>query len=337
MNLTRNHLILLITVISLSVVGCNRHTETHDDHEGHDHDSIYEEHEVDTQDVPAHDDHEGETIVKLSPQEVQKAGIELIEVTSGQIPGTRRLYGEIRLNQEQVIHKYPKYPGVVREVRRNIGDQVDEGDTLAIIFNTSTLSTYPVIAAQTGEILEKHAVAGEFTDGSEPLMVIGDLSTVWVDLHAFEKDLPLLHQGQTLTLKSIDGDEHIQTNIRYIKPVMDAVTRTNVVRCMVSNSSGTWNPGRLVYAEVTYSFEGEGVLIVPESCVQTYESEHVVFRPETETEFEVVKVEIGQQGGGLVEIQSGLDKFEKIVSTGAFFLKSELVTSSLSGHAGHGH
>ncbi|MBC8377340.1 MAG: efflux RND transporter periplasmic adaptor subunit [FCB group bacterium] len=328
MNSTKHHRFLTAVSIVLLLLGCNKHPEDHGTHNDSAPDSIS---------IAINSEHEDELIITLSGSEVEKAGIQLIEVGTGKIPGSRRLYGEIRLNEEQVVHKYPKYPGIVRDVRGNIGDRVFRGDTLALVFNTSTLSTYPVIAAQSGEILEKHAVAGEFTDGSEPLMVIGDLRTVWVDLHAFEKDMPILKKGQALTLKSIEGDEQIQTNIRYIKPVMDAITRTNIVRCIVSNTTGTWNPGRLVYAEVAYDHEGEDVLIVPESCIQTYESEYVAFIPESKTEFAVVTVEPGQRGGGLIEIQSGLKAGDSIVSNGSFFLKSELVTSSLSGHAGHGH
>ncbi|NQT61344.1 MAG: efflux RND transporter periplasmic adaptor subunit [Candidatus Marinimicrobia bacterium] len=330
MNSTKYQLFISFISISFLILGCNKHPEDHGSHNETAQDSMV---------GLARSEHEDELIITLSGPEVEKAGIKLIEVGTGKIPGSRRLYGEIRLNEEQVVHKYPKYPGIVRDVRRNIGDRVFQGDTLAMVFNTSTLSTYPVIAAQSGEVLEKHAVVGEFTDGSEPLMVIGDLRTVWVDLHAFEKDMPLLKKGQALILKSIEGDEQIQTYIRYIKPVMDAITRTNIVRCTVSNTSGTWNPGRLVYAEVAYDHDGEDVLIVPESCIQTYESEHVAFVPESgsETEFAVVTVEPGQRGGGLIEIQSGLKAGDSIVSNGSFFLKSELVTSSLSGHAGHGH
>lgn len=331
MNSIKYYLILSFILISTLLLGCNKDIEEHDDH------SVHIETALDSVPSESHDEHEDEIMVELSAPEIEKAGITFIDVVTGKIPGTRRLYGEIRLNEDQVIHKYPKYPGIVRNVRGNIGDRVLEGDTLALIFNTNTLSIYPVIAAQSGEVLEKHAVVGEFTDGSEPLMIIGDLRTVWVDLHAFEKDMPLLKKGQVLTLKSIDGDEQIQTTIRYIKPVMDSITRTNIVRCILRNTSGTWNPGRLVYAEAAYDHDGEEVLVVPESCIQTYESEHVVFMPASDTEFEVVSVEVGQRGGGLIDIQSGLKIGDRIVSTGSFFLKSELVTSSLSGHAGHGH
>lgn len=333
MNSTKLLLTILLILTYGSLLSCG--DQSLDDHDHED-----EPHFADSGDgeqESAHSDHDNEMVVELSEEEIRNARISTFVVEYGSVPESRRLYGEIGLNEERVIHKYPKYPGVLRDVRVNIGDHVRTGDTLAIVFNTSTLSLYSVVAAQSGEVLEKHAVVGEYLDGSEPIMVVGDLSSVWVDLNAFEKDMALIRRGQTLTLHPIEGPETIQTTIRYIKPVMEAVTRTNTVRCVVDNRDGEWNPGRLVYAEVFTNTGDESVLIVPEQAIQTVESQKVVFIPMHEGEFEVVPIQTGRRGLGVVEIVSGLNPGDEIVSGGAFFLKSELVTSSLSGHAGHGH
>ena len=333
MNSTRLIYIPLWIFLSASLYTCDQHAKDEHDHANEPAGSI------DTHEDATDDDHEDEWILELSDSEAMNAGIKTISVDYGFVPKKRRLYGEIQLNEENVIHKYPKYAGVVRDVRVNIGDNVSSGDTLAIVSNTSTLGLYPVIAAQSGEILEKHAVIGEYVDGSEPIIVVGNLSTVWVDLHAFEKDLPLIHKGQSLTLYSIEGAESVQTSIQYIKPIMEAATRTNIVRCVIDNRKRNWNPGRLVYGEVTTSTNGSKALILPENSIQTVDEKQVVFVPEshTDNEYEVVVVQTGKHGAGLVEIIRGLEEGDEVVTEGAYFLKSELVTSSLSGHAGHGH
>ena len=316
-------------LFSGAIISCNDHPE--DEHTDH-----ISEISKGIADSSA-DAHEGEWIIELTEAETRNAGIKTITAELGSVPESRRLYGEIRLNEERVIHKYPKYAGVVRDVSVNIGDYVQAGDTLAVVFNTSTLGLYSVVSAQSGEVLEKHAVVGEYVDGSEPILVVGDLSVVWVDLHAFEKDMPLIQKGQPLTLHPIEGSESIKTTIRYIKPVMESDTRTNIVRCIIDNRERHWNPGRLVYGEVSTSNRGEKTLIVPETSLQSVDEKEVVFIPGHAGEFIVVPVQTGRRGAGLVEVVSGLDESEVIVTEGSFFLKSELVTSSLSGHAGHGH
>lgn len=329
MNLIKPLTLVLTILVYGTLAACDQHTENeHDDHN---------EESLSIPATSAIDEHGDEWVITLTAIEVQNAGIKTGTAQFSSVPQTRRLYGETRLNEERVIHKYPKYAGVVRDVRVNIGDRVQSGDTLAIVFNTSTLGLYSVISPQPGEVLEKHAVVGEFMDGSEPIMVVGDLNSVWVDLHAFEKDMPLIRKGQTLTLHPVEGPESMTTSIRYIKPVMEPETRTNIVRCVLNNRDGKWNPGRLVYAEVISNTSKKEVLVVPESSVQMVDSQQVVFVPESDQEFEVVPVQTGIRGSGVVEIIGGIGVGEKVVTDGAFLLKSELVTSTLSGHAGHGH
>jgi cobalt-zinc-cadmium efflux system membrane fusion protein len=331
MNSTKLIYLPLWILLSVTIFTCDQQARDEHDHANEPAGSI------ETHEDATHNDHGDEWILELSDSEVMNAGIKTIPIDYGFVPEKRRLYGEIQLNEERVIHKYPKYAGVVRDVRVNIGDNVRSGDTLAIVTNTSTLGLYPVIAAQSGEVLEKHAVIGEYVDGSEPIIVVGNLSSVWVDLHAFEKDLPLLHKGQSLTLYSIEGAESVQTSIQYIKPIMEAMTRTNIVRCIIDNRKRNWNPGRLVYGEVTTTANGVKALILPEHALQTVDEKQVVFVPESHDEFKVVVVQTGKRGAGLVEIIQGLEQGDEVVTEGSFFLKSELVTSSLSGHAGHGH
>jgi len=284
------------------------------------------------------DEEHGEGIdLVLTDAQVSNMDIEVEIVTRGSVTQSRRIYGEISLNEEQVVHQYPKYPGIVRDVRVNIGDRVSVGDTLVLVYNTETLSLYPVISTLRGEVLEKHAVLGEFFDGSEPLLIVGDLSSVWVNLHAFEKDRPLLRKGGNLKIRTINGEEQINTRINYIKPVMDPETRTYVVRGDLKNTSGIWNPGRLVLAEITYSDPNDQSLLLSETCLQILEGESVVFIREDANTFEAIPIKTGRRSSGLVEILDGLDLGDKVISTGSFFLKSQLVTSSFSGHAGHGH
>jgi len=118
---------------------------------------------------------------------------------------------------------------------------------------------------------------------------------------------------------------------------MDRETRTYTVRCIIKNTSRNWNPGRFVHGVIEFYDSQKKTLILPEASIQTYESDLVVFIPEKSHVFEAQPVIVGKRGNGLVEILEGVGEGDEVVSEGAFFLKSALVTSSFSGHAGHGH
>ena len=332
MNLNKKIILNLVLVATLLPLSCGKNS--HVDQREHT-DEIHNE--LDTESAHAGEEHETGIDLVLAEKQIRNMNIMMEKVTRGPVTQLRRIYGEISLNEERVVHQYPKYPGIVRDVRVNIGDRVSTGDTLVMVYNTETLSLYPVISTLEGEVLEKHAVLGEFFDGSEPLLIVGDLSSVWVNLHAFEKDRPLLKKGARLKIRTINGKENVNTRINYIKPVMNPETRTYVVRGELKNTSGIWNPGRLVLAEISYSDPNEQSLLLPESCLQILEGLSVVFIREDANTFEAIPVKTGRRSSGLIEILAGLNHGDEVVSTGSFFLKSQLVTSALSGHAGHGH
>jgi cobalt-zinc-cadmium efflux system membrane fusion protein len=69
----------------------------------------------------------------LPPELAQKIGIEAATAGPGRIKSLKQLPGEIALNEDRLSHVVPRVPGVVLESRKNLGDNVREGDILAII------------------------------------------------------------------------------------------------------------------------------------------------------------------------------------------------------------
>lgn len=81
-----------------------------------------------------HGDHEEHaSVIQLSDEQVRLAKITLDEAKSGLLRKTLTLPGEIQLNADHVAHIVPKVSGVVRDVRKKLGDQVVVGDVLAVL------------------------------------------------------------------------------------------------------------------------------------------------------------------------------------------------------------
>lgn len=79
-----------------------------------------------------HSEHE-EVVVKLSPEALKTNGIEVAEAGPGKLERTITLPGEVRLNADRVAHIVPRVSGMVREVRKNLGDAVTPGEVIAIL------------------------------------------------------------------------------------------------------------------------------------------------------------------------------------------------------------
>jgi len=87
------------------------------------------------QDDHQHEDDHGheEGALWLSPEARNTFGIEVAEAGAGKLEQTITLPGEVRLNADKVAHIVPRVSGMVREVRKNLGDTVSAGEIIAVL------------------------------------------------------------------------------------------------------------------------------------------------------------------------------------------------------------
>ena len=139
--------------------------------------------------------HEEEGLIVLSADQIKHAGISLDTAGPSSIRETLPLYGQVEANAEQQHTVSARFQGVIRQVTKQVGDSVKQGETLATIESNESLKSYAVAASLTGIVAERNANVGEQT-GDRELFVIGDYSTVWVDVAVFPGDLSKVHVGK---------------------------------------------------------------------------------------------------------------------------------------------
>lgn len=74
-----------------------------------------------------------EKIVQLDEAALKESGVEIAAAGPGKLQVHDTLSGEIAFNSDKLAHIVPRVPGVVREVRTNLGDTVRAGDVLAVL------------------------------------------------------------------------------------------------------------------------------------------------------------------------------------------------------------
>ena len=175
-----------------------------------------------------------------------------------------------------------------------------------------------------GIVMKSEVAEGEAVDTERELFTIADLSTVWVQGDVYEKDIAAIRQGQqvTLTVNAYPG-ETFTGRITYLSDVLDPQSRTAKVRCEVANPRGLLKLEMFATIQVPTGVQRE-TLMIPAAAVQQVDKESVVFVKVDENKFEKREVELGAQSGGWVEVLDGLKEGEKVVTAGAFMLKSHL-------------
>jgi len=197
------------------------------------------------------------------------------------------------------------------------------------------LAWYPLRAPFDGTVIQKHLSLGESVKDDSDVFVVADLSTVWAQLQVHRKDLPLIRKGQQVTISAGAGIPEVRGVIDYVAPLIDQTTRTAEVRVVLNNSSGALRPGLFVTGSVMAGGSHAGTVVAKSSiqylgdkpCVFVYDGHSYARRD----------IVLGKSDRQNVEILSGLEQGELIVTEGSFHLKAESEKGEMGGGHGHAH
>ncbi len=98
--------------------------------------------------------------VKLSDAQIAAAGIELLPAGPRELRDTLRLNGMIQPNQEALVKVTPRFPGVVRSMRKRLGDKVRKDEVLATVESNQSLTTYELKAPIDGTVIDRDGTLG---------------------------------------------------------------------------------------------------------------------------------------------------------------------------------
>jgi cobalt-zinc-cadmium efflux system membrane fusion protein len=201
----------------------------------------------------------------------------------------------------------------------------------------TSASTLVLRSPVTGVVLERTLALGQTADPSKPLFRIGDLSTLWLTVHAFERDAVRLANGATarISFAALPG-RTFEGKVTLIGQNVDVNSRTVAVRIDMPNRDRLLRPGMSATAWLPVGEQGT-MLAVPAAAVQRVRDRWCVFIPRDNRTFEIRPVGRGRDIAGEVEILSGVRVGEPIVVDGAFLLKAETERSAADGEHGERH
>ena len=259
--------------------------------------------------------------VRLSPEQLAAAGIEIAAAGPGAVDIGTELVGEVHPNGDRLAHITPRFPGIVREVLKNAGDPVRAGDILAVIESSDSLAPYSMKTAIDGVVIAKDLTRGEAVERTKQAFVVADLTSVWVDLAVYQKDLGRIAIGRRVHIDAVGEGPAAEGRISYVTPSVDQVTRTATARVVLANPERRFLPGMFVTAHTLDS--ADALVAVSREAIQTLADRPCVF---VEQSGGLVRrpIVIGRQGSELVEVVSGLSAGERIAIKNSFLLKAEL-------------
>lgn len=236
------------------------------------------------------------------------------------------LMGHVAIDRSRYAQVRARFPGIVRAVPVKLGDQVRRGQTLATVEGNDSMRRYAVTSPLDGVVLARNTNVGDVA-GEAPLFEIGDLSSVWIELHAVGRDIDRVRPGQVVTVRPSSGGKALTTRIDTLVPVTNAGISV-IARAQMPNRDSAWRPGMAVVGDVTVA-EREVPLAVKISGLQRFRDFTVVFAQVGET-YEVRMLELGERDDTTVEVLGGIMPGTTYVSEQGFLIRADIEKSGAS-------
>jgi cobalt-zinc-cadmium efflux system membrane fusion protein len=180
----------------------------------------------------------------------------------------------------------------------------------------------PIYSPLGGTVVQRKVGPGQFisSGASDPVFVIGDLSTVWLTAFVRETEASGVAVGQQISFSLLAlPDRSFKARIDYVSAAIDPSTRRLLVRSTIDNKDGLFKPE--MFANVTIYAGGDHPSIgVPKQAL-IYEGQHVrLWVAHDDKSIELRDIETGLTNGDLVEARTNLKAGEKIVTRGSLFI-----------------
>jgi cobalt-zinc-cadmium efflux system membrane fusion protein len=270
--------------------------------------------------------YEGRTVI--AEKVATESGIQVAPAAAGIIADEHEVQGLLTPIDGRVANVMARFPGPIRSLRANVGDKVQAGQALAAVESNLSLTTYTVNAPISGVVLERNASVGSVASEGSALFEIGDLSSLWVDLHIFGSDAQHIQPGVPVKVTRMSDGVTIETVLERVLPGTATASQSTVARATIPNADGLWRPGSAVKARITVE-EQPAELVVPLSALQTFRDWDVVFVRVGDT-YEVRPVELGKRDATHVEILSGINAGDLVVIEQSYLVKADIEKSGAS-------
>jgi membrane fusion protein, heavy metal efflux system len=188
--------------------------------------------------------------------------------------------------------------------------------------NVPIRAELPMRAPISGMVVQKMVLPGQLIQaGVTMAFVITDVSTVWVQGHIYERDLPSVHVGDAVDERNSSLPGVFHGTVAYIDHLLDPATRTTLVRIVTKNPGGILRKDLFVDIELRDRTTRD-VLAVPVNAV-LYDDQNLPFvYVQVETgKFAQRSIKVGAQQADQIEVTDGIKVGDSVVSQGSVFLQ----------------
>jgi len=180
----------------------------------------------------------------------------------------------------------------------------------------------PLYAPVAGEVVDRECSAGQLlTPGATQCFTLSDMSSVWILVNIYQKDVAYVHVGDTVSIENESYPGTIRGRIEYISAALDPTTRTLQARIEAPNSGERLKKEMYVTAEVLAGVIPNALLVPNSSVLRDDQNMPYVYLQTASSQFSRRDVTLGETLGGKTQILAGLQANDRVVGDGSLFLQ----------------
>ncbi|MGD0414813.1 MAG: efflux RND transporter periplasmic adaptor subunit [Terriglobales bacterium] len=180
----------------------------------------------------------------------------------------------------------------------------------------------PVRAPISGEVVEQDVSAGQLIQpGTTQCFMISDTGNVWVLVNIYQKDLPYVRVGDTVTIQTDTYPEVFHGRISYVAASLDPNTRTLQARIETSNPGEKLKKDMYVVATVNAGTIANAIALPDAAVLRDSENQPFVYAAAASNQFGRRAVTLGESLNGQTEITRGLKAGDRVIGNGSLFLQ----------------
>ena len=264
------------------------------------------------------------------------ASVKLAQVTSERTQALTRsgsVAGKAELEVMTALNQAKAGAMDAEQKLRNLG--FDDAQLNQFLKNEDTRNLLDVVAPIAGSVVVRHAVKGEAVQATSQLFAIADTSRMWLWIDVYESDVAKVSPGQAVSFAisgadTGDAGHAFLGEVTWVGTEVNDKTRTTRIRAELINPNGRLRANQFGQAEIQVGKEHRAV-VVPKEAVQRKDNVDLVFLPQDEPgAYRAQRVRAKPTDrGAVVEIAWGLKSGQRVVTKGAFLLKTEIMKGAI--------
>jgi Cu(I)/Ag(I) efflux system membrane fusion protein len=228
--------------------------------------------------------------------------------------------------QQKVLHNpdidYQQLISAAENKLKLWGLSISQIKTLAVTQNINATTT--ILSNVAGTISDIAIHEGDYITEGMTVLKIQRLNTLWVEAQLYAGEAVNYKKNDVVNISIPDlGEQVIKGKVEFINPELSQVSKVDLIRVSIPNSSGLIRPGMLAY--IVIGRKNNHSLAVPASAILTDGTGNKVWVKNTNGSFAARMIRTGAGNQNYVPVLSGLNAGDVVVTQGAYLLNSEAI------------